>query len=144
MQDYLVKNGTWNGVKKRAQEVAGRSMTTPIMAWFKMKISCPVLDPVNKLCQGYQIRPAICSTHFVTSPVELCDPWATSPGQYQLADMDDLLALFLKNLEREIDGYGILALRLPTPVALIFAEKIKNQSGLTSDEAIRLIFTEYA
>jgi hypothetical protein len=63
-------------------------------------------------------------------------------GKYDPVDFVDIHTDFQKALEKTIDGYGILALKYPMPIALIFAARIKMQSGLGPNEVMSLIFNE--
>lgn len=143
IQEYLQKAGVWDKVRAQAEELAGRSMALPILTWFKMRLSCPVLDRTTSTCMAYEVRPSICSTHFVTSPKELCDPWNMSGGQFQPEDFDDLQELFVKRLKRELDGNGVLAFQLPMPMALVIAERVKKQKGVSPEDVVRMVFSEY-
>ncbi len=142
MHGQLEKSGKWTEVRARAAALVPLARNTPVVAWFKMNLMCPVLDSQTRLCTAYESRPSPCSTHFVFSDPGLCDPWKTTSGAYELADMDDLHVQFQKALSTQIDGHGILALRLPIPVALLFAEKIRVQT-LSANEVINLIYNEF-
>jgi Fe-S-cluster containining protein len=142
IQEHLEKAGTWPEVEKRARALLMLSRNTPPVAWFKMNIMCPVLDPVTKLCTAYEVRPTPCSTHFVRSDPSQCDPWTMKAGVYEPISLMDLHQDFLKKLEKVIDGYGLLALKFPMPLALIFAARIKVQSGLGANEMVSLIYNE--
>ena len=115
---------------------------TPPVSWFKMNIMCPVLDPSSKLCTAYETRPSPCSTHFVMSDPGQCDPWVTKSGEYKPVDFTDLHDKFQELLEKKIDGHGLLALKLPISIALVFASKIKVQSRSGPNEIMSLIFNE--
>ena len=143
MLDSLIRSGVWDQVRDRAKEqvkligIADRSSS-----WFKMNKPCPILNPETKLCLAYEVRPSPCSTHFVKSNPNLCDPWSTDVGEFKPEDMVDLHEQFLSLLEREVAGRGILRIRLPIPVALLFAEKIQIQTNLSFDDIIELINSE--
>ena len=142
IQDHLEKTGKWDEVNQRAKSLVTLSRDAPPISWFKMNIMCPVLDPVTKLCMAYDSRPTPCSTHFVKSDPALCDPWTMTTGEYEPVDFTDLHAAFLAALEKHVDGYGLLALKFPIPIALVFAARIKVQSGLRANEIISLIYNE--
>jgi Fe-S-cluster containining protein len=144
IQDQLEKSGQWPEVEKRAKALVLLSRDTPPISWFKMNIMCPVLDPVTKLCTAYEARPTPCSTHFVRSDPSQCDPWMMKSGDYDPIDFMDLHEKFSQSLAKIVDGYGVLALKLPMPIALIFAARIKVQSGLGANEIISLIFNEFS
>jgi len=142
IQEHLEKSGQWPQVEARARALLALARDTPPVSWFKMNITCPVLDPVSRLCTAYETRPSPCSTHFVRSDPSQCDPWTMKSGKYDPVDFVDIHTDFQKALEKTIDGYGILALKYPMPIALIFAARIKMQSGLGPNEVMSLIFNE--
>jgi Fe-S-cluster containining protein len=144
IQEHLEKTDQWADVEKRARALLKLARDTTPVAWFKMNIMCPVLDPVTRLCTAYESRPTPCSTHFVRSDPSQCDPWSMKPGKYDPVDFPELHENFMKALAKIVDGYGILALRFPIPIALIFAARIKMQSGLRASEVISLIYNELA
>lgn len=142
MVDYLIKHNKWEETRKRCESLVPTVRDVPVVSWFKMNIMCPVLDPVSRLCTAYETRPSPCSTHFVKSDPGLCDPWNTSPGTFEPLDFMDLHNQFTESLAKAVDGYGILALRLPMPMALLFADRIRIRSGLNANEIISLIHNE--
>jgi Fe-S-cluster containining protein len=142
IQDELEKTGQWPQAEKRAHALLITARDTPPVSWFKMNIMCPVLDPVTKLCTAYDFRPTPCSTHFVKSDPALCDPWSMKSGQFDPIDFIDLHEELQQILRKIVDGYGILALKYSMPIALIFASRIKTQSGLGPNEVMSLIFNE--
>jgi Fe-S-cluster containining protein len=142
LQEHVQKEGKWPEVRARAISTATVAKVANPVSWFKMNFKCPVLDPETKSCLAYKVRPAPCSVHFVTSDPALCDPWSTSGGDYLPLDMDDVYEEASKRIESKIDGHGILAFRLPLPIALLFAERIKHRRGLTSQEVMSFIFNE--
>jgi Fe-S-cluster containining protein len=141
--ERLVKNGKWLNVRKNAREQFPIIHDIHPLTWFKMNRPCPVLDPDTKTCRTYEVRPAACSTHFVSSDPKLCSPWSTSTGDYKSEDMSDLLESFQKRLEECVDGFGILKLELPLPVALLLAERISIQSFTELDKAVSMLFNEF-
>ncbi len=142
IQDHLEKTGEWPVVEQRARALMKIARDTPAVSWFKMNIMCPVLDPISKLCTAYPTRPSPCSTHFVKSEPTQCDPWNTKPGAYEPIEFKDLHEIFTTTIEKIIDGYGILALKFPMSIALVFASRVKVQSGLTPHEVISTLFNE--
>jgi len=142
IQEYLEKTGQWPQVEQRAKLLLSIARDTPPISWFKMGIMCPVLNPENKLCTAYETRPSPCSTHFVKSDPSLCDPLTLKSGTYKPIDFIDLHDEFRKFLEKNVDGYGILALKLPISVALVFAARIKIQSKKSAGEIMELIYSE--
>jgi len=144
LYEHLVQNGEWTEVRKEARDQFSLVKEVDPVAWFKMNRSCPVLNPKTRNCRGYAVRPAFCSTHFVTSSPDLCDPWNAADGIYQPVDMDDLMEIFSKRVSENVAGYGIFGLELALPVALLLAERISVQSGLELDQAVKLLFREFA
>jgi len=142
LQEHVQKSGKWPEVRSRAVTMATVVKVANPVSWFKMNFKCPILDPSNKACLAYAVRPAPCSVHFVTSEPDLCDPWSTAGGEYQPMDMGDVYEESAKRIESQIDGHGILAFKLPLPIALLFAERIKHRKGLSSQEVMSFIFNE--
>jgi Fe-S-cluster containining protein len=142
IQEHLERSGKWEEVEKRARAVMTLARDTEPVSWFKMNIMCPVLDPSTKLCTAYETRPSPCSTHFVKSDPEQCDPWSVKSGKYEAIDFKDLHNKFRKFLEKSVDGYGILALKFPMSVALVFAARVKIQSAKGPNEIMSIIFNE--
>lgn len=142
--EYLVENGSWQVVATAARKQFQLAQQTDPLAWFKMDIKCPILDQKNGTCLAYKMRPAKCSTHFVTSNPAVCDPWNPVGGRYESVDMVDLQMEFEKRLESAIDGHGIMQVLVPIPVAILLAERIQIQSGLSLQSAISLLYMEFS
>ena len=140
--EHLEGSGRWKEVKERALVQAKPSQEVAPLAWFKMNIKCPVLDPTSGECTAYPVRPPVCSAHFVTSNPEVCDPWSTVGGKFEPHDMDDLYAEFQERLASSVDGFGVMAMRLPLPVALLVAERVRMKTSLTVEDAISLLYNE--
>lgn len=138
--DYLYTNKKWFDKKEKIKEQAKLANDINYVAWFKMNNKCSLLE--NNLCSVYPIRPPFCSTHFVTSNPDLCDPWSSSPGKFALVNMDDVLEEFNKKISEKIDQYGIFKMSFPLPIALLISERIQHQSKLKIHEVIKLIFNE--
>lgn len=138
--DYLHTNKKWFDKKEEIKEQAKLANDINYIAWFKMNKKCSLLK--NNLCSIYPIRPPFCSTHFVTSNPELCDPWSTAAGKFALTSMDDLLEEFSKKVDDKVDQYGIFRTSFPLPIALLIAERIQYQSKLEIHQVIRLVFNE--
>lgn len=141
MVERLKADGQWTAVEKRAVEIEQLSKEVDGITWFKMNIKCPVLNPETGLCEAYEVRPATCSTHFVMSSPNSCDPWSTEPMNYVPVDMVDLHANFVKTLEREC-GKGIMSVPLPLPAAIRVSSRLVSRNGMTLDEAMALIARE--
>jgi len=139
--EYLRSRDQWIKVKKRSQDQFKTAQLTDPLSWFKLNISCPVLGP-DKLCTAYQIRPAMCSTHFVTSDPKVCDPWGAGPGEYEAIDFDDLYMKFRERNKNAVIGFGVLSLELAISSALLLAERISVQSGLNLEQAMSFIFRQ--
>lgn len=142
IQEHVQKTGKWSEVRARAITMATVVKVANPVSWFKMNFKCPILDPAAKTCLAYEVRPAPCSVHFVTSDPNLCDPWSTSGGGYQPVEMEDVYEESSRKIESKVDGHGILAFKLPLPVALLLAERIKHRKGLSSQEVMSFIFNE--
>lgn len=139
--DHMKKRGHWEQVKQTAKDqlVLLKSDIHPI-AWFKLNQACPLLE--SNLCMSHEIKPVSCSTHHVISSPELCYPWNTNSGKFELRDYNDLFEKFRSKVYDSLAGYGVLTLELPLPQALLFSERITIQSGIPLDKAISLILNE--
>lgn len=143
MYEHLSRSGRWPEVRERARGLAAEVRDASPVAWFKMNRPCPVLGK-DRLCAAYEVRPSPCSTHFVTSDPALCDPWSPKAGIYETSSMDDLHIEFMKRLDAELTGRGVLDLRLPIPVALLFAERAQSHTNLSAADIIAFIGSELA
>jgi len=139
---HLKDSGTWQKVRETAQSQYGLASSSSEIAWFNMNKACPVLDPETKKCRAYSVRPTSCSVHFVTSDPSLCDPWSTSAGNFESAGFPEIHAEFMETLSQILSGRGVLEFRLPLPAALLFAEKVQVQKGLTAEQIITFIAME--
>lgn len=142
MLDNLRTTKKWETVKSDCVNIYKISMQSEPLTWFKMNIQCPVLDKNTNSCNAYQVRPTPCSTHWVCSPPDLCDPWGNNAGTFRLISDTDIHQEFFNKLEQEVDGHGILILRLPIPAALLFAERIQERRNTSIEEAMSLIRNE--
>lgn len=138
--EKLKSDKRWDEVKTRAQAQLPIIGKTDPLSWFKLNISCPVLG-TDKKCLVYQVRPAMCSTHFVLSDPKLCDPWGVGAGKYEPLDLDALYRSFCAKLENMV-GSGVLRMRLPIPSALLLAEGISVQSGLNIQQVMAFVFKD--
>jgi hypothetical protein len=137
---YLQSKNRWPEVKKRAQEQFQTAQLADPLSWFKLNIPCPILS--DKLCLAYGVRPALCSTHFAASKPKLCDPWEVESGIYKSVDFDDLYINFRNKVESAVIGYKVLSIELIMPSALLLAERISIQSGLSLKQALSFIFRQ--
>lgn len=140
---HLVETNQWQHVQKILKEQIKLSKNTDPTSWFKMRIECPVLDTKTKLCRAYKVRPVFCSTHFVKSDAEACDPWYTGSVDYDPEYMKELYELTMKRIRESVSGSGILGITLPIQSALLLSEKISIQSGLDFDQIMKIISNEF-
>jgi Fe-S-cluster containining protein len=132
----------WVDVKKRAKAQLKTILLADPLSWYKLNISCPILDPESKLCLAYKARPVLCSTHFVTSDPVICDPWNAKQGTYRPLDFNDLYMDFRKRIESATLGYNVLSMEMVLPSALLLSERVSIQSGLDLKQALSLIYKE--
>jgi Fe-S-cluster containining protein len=140
--EHLREKEYWPDVRKKATDQMNLLGAAQPMTWFKMRQKCPVLNTDTDLCRTHALRPAICSTHFVTSNPKLCDPWSTASGEFKAVDYTDLYENFQRRMTECIQSYGIFTLMMPIPTALLLAEKISVKSGLDLSEIVSLFFKE--
>lgn len=140
--ERLVSDGTWKEVGLRAREQWRDASTSQRLSWFKSNRKCPVLDPATNRCLAYGVRPTFCSTHFVTSSPELCEPWSTASGEFKPLDFDDLNTEFRTKLMEVVSAFGILGYEMPLPTALLFAERISVQTGMDFHDLLSLMLQE--
>lgn len=140
--DYLKNKNLWSKVRESAMDQYKLALSTDEVTWFKMNIPCSVLDQNTKLCMAYLVRPTSCSVHFVTSDPSVCDPWSTSGKPFEKVDFPEIHVEFMKVLDKELSNRGFLEMRLPIPSALLFAEKIQMQKGLTADQITSILAQE--
>lgn len=139
----LVADKLWEVVRPRALAQFKIAQETSPLSWFKMNIKCPMLDADTQLCMVYPVRPAVCSTHFVSSDPEGCSPWSVKKVGYHPVPMVDLLIDFQKRLSSSVAAFGIMSFMAPIPVALLIAEKIQMRTNLNLPELIRIIMHEF-
>jgi hypothetical protein len=56
--------------------------------------------------------------------------------------MTDIHQEFERQLERTVEGHGIMNLRVPMVPGLLFAERIQHQKGLGFNEIMSMIYNE--
>lgn len=137
IHNYLVRHKKWSEVKKRCFEMSGLSANTDPRTWFMMNIKCPVLNPSTGLCESYDVRPPFCSTHFVRSNPESCDPWNHRETYYDAVDLVEVYRDFQQNLKNAIEK-DIYSITLPLPNALLVCDSIGT---MNSDDFEKLIIT---
>ncbi len=140
--EHLLREDKWEEVRERAVTIFKTSQEASPLSWFKMNVKCPVLDQETKLCKAYGSRPAICSTHFVSSDPAGCDPWATRDVPYESASMHDLFNEFQEELSRKVPQDGIMSMVVHLPVALLIAERINKKTTLSVQDTISLLYNE--
>ncbi|HEY8094999.1 MAG TPA: YkgJ family cysteine cluster protein [Methylobacter sp.] len=140
--DHLMKSNCWQNVAIECRKQFHAVQISNFISWFLQGRDCPVLDPETKTCRAYSVRPAACSTHFVTSAPELCDPSYMGPGEYSSLDFEDILEEFRRAVGEKIAPYGILTVALPLQQALLLAERINLQSGLSPERVLSLFLNE--
>lgn len=139
---HLSQFGRWAAISLECRKQLPDIKNSGSVSWFLMNRKCPVLDLEKGTCSAYSVRPVACSTHFVTSKPELCDSWNSGAGDYSPVDFSDLYEEFQEKLATNIAGHGILSLELPLPQALLLAERINLQSGMSLDKAVSLFINE--
>lgn len=140
--EHLRVKKEWHDVRKQAKDQAKIARNIEPLSWFKLNIKCSILNLETKLCRAYMVRPAVCSTHFVSSDPDLCDPWSHKSGKFITVDMNNLYFKFKNRLENSIDGFGVFGMHFPIPSALLIAEKISVQSDMDLAQVMSLIRTE--
>ncbi len=138
----LVTSGKWKEAKKAAKEQLSAAKEAQPEAWFKMGIPCPVLDKESGTCTAWGVRPAACSTHFVQSDPELCDPAGHGHGRYIPLEFDDLYEEFKGKLAGFIPEGGIMSARFPMAIALLIAEAAATTAGSDLEEIVTSIARE--
>lgn len=141
MYEYLLNN-QWKITKVKSLDQIKVIRNSNPVSWFKMNIKCPVLNEKGE-CSAYPVRPPTCSTHFVSSNPEYCNPWSSETGLYKPVDMDEIMLEFDKLINSKIDSYGVLKIKLPIPMALIFAENIYSQSNKDIEQVVSILFNEF-
>jgi Fe-S-cluster containining protein len=138
--DHLKKNGKWTRVAAAAEEQ--RLIEANPVSWYKMGLACPLL--CQDMCDAYQVRPVMCSAHFVTSSPEACSPTSTSFNRFHADECAEALATFAKAFDAAVGGEGSLRARVPMAVALLVAEKLLTgpKSKPEFDVAIAAIVKE--
>lgn len=141
MYEHLKTSGDWPRARAACVEQAPSARGATPVAWFKMNIKCPVLKE-NRSCGAHPVRPIACSTHFVQSEPAACDPWAKAPGPYKPLDFRDVAIEETSRLLESLEPYGVLQMQLPLPLALLLAERVSVQSGLSLEQVISYLFNE--
>lgn len=140
---YLVEIGQWGEVHDLTVDQLKISKNVDPTAWFKMRIECPILDRTTKLCRAYKVRPPFCSTHFVKSSPEVCDPWYVGSEKYESDYMEKIFEKAMIRIGESIQGNGILGMELPIQSALLLAERVSIKSGLSFEQILKIISNEF-
>lgn len=140
---YLIEKNEWAEVQTKAREQIKISKNVDPTTWFKMRIGCPVLDDDKKTCRAHQVRPPFCSTHFVKSSPEACDPWYVGNESYEPAYLEDIYKTAMKRIGDSVDGGGILGMELPIQTALLLAEKVSVKTGLDFQQILKIMSNEF-
>lgn len=143
LYSYLVEKGEWAEVQAAARKQIKISKNVDPIAWFKMRIECPVLNTETKTCRAYKVRPPFCSTHFVTSEPRACDPWYTGKAKYEPAYLENIYKVAMERIQNSVEGGGILGVELPIQTALLFAEKVSVKTGLDFQQILKIISNEF-
>lgn len=141
IHERIRKDGDWESVKKKCEELKPLLKNVSSVSWYRMNIECPLL--VDNLCSVYSIRPTACSTHFVMSDPELCDPWSPKAGSYDLRDFDDLRKQTESKIDSMFNANGVLGVRLPIVTALLFAEYVKTVRTGTPEQLWSILSEEF-
>lgn len=121
-----------------AEALAESARTLSADAWFKMKTRCPVLDGQD-MCSAYGVRPPACSTHFVLSDPDCCDPWSATGSEYVPADLKDVYVDSQRRIRESLPSSGIMSMVLPLPLALLVADRIAVRTDMSVEQALDLI-----
>lgn len=140
---HLIEIKQWGEVQKKLKEQVELSKTVDAVAWFKMRIPCPVLDEETKTCRAYAVRPIFCSTHFVLSDPEVCDPWYVGSKVYNPDYKKSIYDEAVQRIGESLKGNSVLGFELPIQSALLLSERISTRSGLTFEQVIRVISNEF-
>lgn len=141
IHERLEKNGEWDTVRVECEKIRPILGDVSALSYFRMNIECPLLK--DGQCSVYDLRPAQCSTHLVTSDPKLCDPWTTEAGDYEVVDMDAIRSRTEEKIDEKFSARGILGHRLPIPTALLFAARVRRFSMATSNQLIRILNEEF-
>ena len=141
IKNNLIKKKKWSEVKQRALALKELEYTDSL-TWFKMNIKCPVLDPNTGLCLAYEVRPLTCSTHFVESPPDSCNPWGTESIDFRPLDMEDAFQKATSEIER-ICGKSYLSNPVIMHRALEISERTASMEGLAWDQVLSLIARDH-
>lgn len=136
IQIRLEKEKRWEEVKKKCTELLSYSQNANPLTWFYMAIDCPLLK--NHECSVYSVRPVQCSTHFVSSKKEHCDPESIEPGVYYDRTLQSDHNEFTKKLS-ELTNDGLLSVRLHIVQALLLAEKIRLSDVKDLDDVVSVL-----
>lgn len=140
IKESLIKQKRWSEVKRRSMEQE-KHKDIDALTWFQMNIKCPVLDPNTGKCLAYEVRPIVCSTHYVVSNPSSCDPWSAEPIKFNKANMGDIEDAANDEINKTL-GQSIYSTRLTMFKALNIIDKLVERDGLTLDQVMVMIGRE--
>lgn len=87
LADNALKLPDWKRVAMSAREasIAGQGIYDS-REYFKLDITCPLLNQSSNDCMLYEFRPGPCRWYYVSSPVELCDPKLNTTKKVAMLD----------------------------------------------------------
>lgn len=136
IQMRLEKEKRWEEVKKKCLDLLVYSKNSNPLTWFYMSIECPLLKEHG--CSVYSVRPIQCSTHFVSSKKEQCDPNSTDPGVYAPRTLQSEREAFVEGLNKLTKG-GLLSARIHLVQALLLAEKVRVNDVKDLDDLVSVV-----
>jgi len=139
--ERLEKDGSWEKVRAECEKVRPIMGDVTSLSYFRMNIECPLLSEGK--CSVYDLRPAQCSTHLVTSDPELCNPWTTESGEYEVVDMEAIRNRAEEKIDAKFTSQGVLGHRLPIATALLFAARVRRFHMATSDQLVKILNEEF-
>lgn len=141
LYDHLVKKNEWLEVKKKCHEFQKLAKNMSEKTWGFLNLKCPILKDDDS-CGAYEVRPAICAVHYVTSNPKFCNPEYLERDKIRHADFVDIFQKFLDKINAEYPEGGIMKLYLPLPTALLIAESINERNNINIESITDLIKQE--
>lgn len=137
IRDSLIKSKKWSQVLQKSRDLSVYDDIDAV-TWFKMNIKCPVLDVDTGKCMAYEVRPVICSTHFVSSDPNSCSPWEFGHMNYIQVDTSSILESATDEIYK-ICGNNAWSSITSLHKALVIADSISEVSGLDFDGIIKIM-----